>query len=60
MKRPFKRTRVERLVRLVTTLTRLYRRRRDGGRRIDYLVARSNRLTRAYLAALEMERDCPI
>lgn len=45
---------------LVFRLTRLYRRRRVNGRDVAWLVARSNRLTTAYLAARETELSSPL
>jgi hypothetical protein len=54
------RPRTARLEASVFRLTRLYRRRRAEGRDLAWLIARSNRLTTAYLAAREAELSSPL
>lgn len=54
------RPRTARLEASVSRLTRLYRRRRAEGRDVAWLIARSNRLTTAYLAAREAELSSPL
>lgn len=49
-----------RLASLVTHNTRIYLARRRAGRALEYLLARSARLSRAYHAACEEERSRPL